>query len=1427
MSNKNYVQGLLDYIIDIKPYHSKLTQIIEEYTFTDSLTVKPTDSIFIKSKQSSIWDKVYTTDGYQRRFVLPPFISPRYSTEVNDYSFTSDKQNDYCYSTLNLPNVFQVREARGIESVKVGNSTLIEGLDYHLSHGAFSFEVLPNSKWQQTNLKNVETKLFNFATSKWDTSPIPSNNGSIISLPESGGFLLADVNVNFDNLNPDSWTIICTDVSHDKIFEVITPTFEGTSTPPPANQNDYWYDSANNILYKWISGAWTEVIITDSMIINAIDHSTWNIPHNLNNKNLMWEIFVETPSGLSTGVLTDVILSDFNNGIINFNRPYSGKIRIFSVPSLNSFIVPITDSSKKWTITHNFNTLKIIAQVFIDQPGRGLTPVLPESLIIVDNNTIEIHFSKSIYGKVLIIPAETSIDQIIPATSWDINSPNIGLSPIVQVFTIDSGSLQQIIPKAINIIDNDNIQILFTKTISGYITIAPIVEGYWFTIYSKLKGSLGTIRSNTLFTGNNIQFSAIALPITKIGAKATISLQPGISLQPTTDVGEIWSLIKVNPIVCEPAQVIRTGLASINAKSLWTTIVGTLAQTVIDCEYDPTLIKIYKNGTLLSSTEFTATNGTTITLVDMCAQDDVFLIRSIIPQEWHLTCITATPTTATFEAVGSVSGILGFYDLLQTEVSQINVINQVLITCTPGIRLMTVGDSIVFMLGYDGGELDASGFDGVELDVIDYEECFTHINSNLPVPQFIPFTASFINAPAETWTFMFQEGTNDFTVVGSISGPQKNATIGEEYENGIIRLRIVSSLEPIDVFQIYVPGYIPDYMSRMVARGELIDGDKISLRIYDKKPNYLVHGSLTGFTQPAVLGEYYWNGKIGFFLDLPKYRVSDEPSVIQEIRTGQVTLTDGTQITFNRPPRFDADDERLNLTYHEAAWTNAKLNDPTHQFLISSSTRGYLPAAVVGTRYKDLETVDNYPNVCSAFDFTIDTSSTSSFTIAIEGTKYKPFHLQQMVILTGGLGDTLQINTFQEDKFLFKTDRLQLELGSINDEFIFNNAANKLELNTARTIPTYLLAAVNNHEFTTGYELDILDGTGFDTIDATLPIVPGEQFPAIPDRGDRFNVFLSNVKDVHIGTISWQFDTDAQFYRQVIDVEDNFVSNYLTLNTNLTFEVQQADEYNQLVGTLITDHLSVLERIRLKDLVDVSMEDKLVLVVKKYDVDTVNANITFGDRGIGYDNIGYDLFPYDNYEANNVYRIKLKDNNHVAPNTNYISTAISDFGLSVIISHPTGEAGYEDVAYDIGGYALLLDAVDVFKQLEPAKFGPRYVTKYTLVNVDRIASIVTIELPGTNLTIGVSTNIDDLDGTRLIEGIDYGITLLSAQFGINFPAIPVDLDLFYLATPVINNPVGLYEYQIDTWVLLSTAIVNPTYRIDMINVQPIIVFGYE
>lgn len=73
------------------------------------------------------------------------------------------------------------------------------------------------------------------------------------------------------------------------------------------------------------------------------------------------------------------------------------------------------------------------------------------------------------------------------------------------------------------------------------------------------------------------------------------------------------------------------------------------------------------------------------------------------------------------------------------------------------------------------------------------------------------------------------------------------------------------------------------------GQGTLASGDTITFETYSRTPSYLVHGSVSGWQEPAVVGEYYFNGKIGFLIETPLGALYENGVLLEE--TSQHTWT--------------------------------------------------------------------------------------------------------------------------------------------------------------------------------------------------------------------------------------------------------------------------------------------------------------------------------------------------------------------------------------------------------------------------------------------------------------------------------------------------------------------------------------------------------
>lgn len=153
--NSQYVAALVDYIRDVKPYHSKLTDVIEEYQFSDRMSVKITDSNSSKLKIDSTWitnyfssgDSSYRSTSVKGLFsnlsegfisnVLPSPGRHQIGRDEIIELFTPTSYSKQAYDGLGASRVF-VETDRDRTQLQ----EFIEGHEYFVSHGAFQFQIL-------------------------------------------------------------------------------------------------------------------------------------------------------------------------------------------------------------------------------------------------------------------------------------------------------------------------------------------------------------------------------------------------------------------------------------------------------------------------------------------------------------------------------------------------------------------------------------------------------------------------------------------------------------------------------------------------------------------------------------------------------------------------------------------------------------------------------------------------------------------------------------------------------------------------------------------------------------------------------------------------------------------------------------------------------------------------------------------------------------------------------------------------------------------------------------------------------------------------------------------------------------------------------------------------------------------------------------
>ena len=153
--SSQYIQSLASFILDTKPYHSKLTEIVEEYQLADTVNVKIGENIFWRVKDKAAWPYTFFSGGNAANRTLhiqqvpAPYLL---GLTVNDDPLNNlgrwKAYRDENVDMLNVPLVFSKTQFDGpgiAEAwLEVGGTNVqpyVEGIDYLQSHGAMQVQI--------------------------------------------------------------------------------------------------------------------------------------------------------------------------------------------------------------------------------------------------------------------------------------------------------------------------------------------------------------------------------------------------------------------------------------------------------------------------------------------------------------------------------------------------------------------------------------------------------------------------------------------------------------------------------------------------------------------------------------------------------------------------------------------------------------------------------------------------------------------------------------------------------------------------------------------------------------------------------------------------------------------------------------------------------------------------------------------------------------------------------------------------------------------------------------------------------------------------------------------------------------------------------------------------------------------------------------
>lgn len=150
-----YTQSLIDFVIDTKPYRCKLTEVTEEYQFSDSIHVNIEEVSSIKTLHKAAWTFGFFSSGnpsqssiLAQRVVTPDFNGLEINSDPSNNPGRWKAGRDENTDMAAVPLVFSKKQIDGSGIADAwleidGTSVLpyVEGHDFYQGRGSFEFQV--------------------------------------------------------------------------------------------------------------------------------------------------------------------------------------------------------------------------------------------------------------------------------------------------------------------------------------------------------------------------------------------------------------------------------------------------------------------------------------------------------------------------------------------------------------------------------------------------------------------------------------------------------------------------------------------------------------------------------------------------------------------------------------------------------------------------------------------------------------------------------------------------------------------------------------------------------------------------------------------------------------------------------------------------------------------------------------------------------------------------------------------------------------------------------------------------------------------------------------------------------------------------------------------------------------------------------------
>lgn len=1357
--NSQYVQSLVDFILDTKPYHSKLTETIEEYQFFDNMNVKIEERFLNRTKMDSTWLYNYfsSENPSQRQMTLGRVYNPIFcqDTEAVTYSELTDMAGvPFVYSKKNMIDhpgpsaVFIQRADKTIEPLQ-------ESLDFFTNHGAFQFRIIQTQNTNQfTHIASSQAQMLSLDADVGDTvaradldkvfqlSALPvSTLGNWVELQQ------ALLNPLYVSTLDENIVAAATAKTRSAALDISTPQSAVRRVGALLDEIQLKVDAHPD--------AQVQIEIDALRAILAVPNLPQSYEALLNFLAIHPEIdvdetyyknkFQELSSPLFFYQFSDTGIRE--SGLVNYSDVLTPSLRVYQIrPDFNGSYeewILTAMPGDYWQITGSTSGFVGYVESGADFFSIGKIAFKTEMLGSAVTGTI-----------VSLIPDhKITIHKNAPLETWNIIKVNSIAHSRPQLVSDSYGKIQ-------NLSGATGLVTLLDPTLPTTTVILEAREGgliFDLTSTEDLNHQ-GIATVNQVFNDGRLGFTIVpgVTPFRK-GDRFYIAIENKPASAIDLDLGYGYDLnpydgdsyVYNNTDPADPNYNRKIGwwydcrftdfdVASLNlvvgeeaiSGRMWRmrALPGVPLATLKKDSSGPNYIVDLTEPTSGSLPDPGLTSIPVLSMPgDANPDPDLFAFYSTsFVVEW------SDDGFLTFENVGVVP-VGGSFESAEHGIS---------FTLPPASKPYIAVSSDDGSARVEGGDVFSFTIRNPFPELVDIPIGIISPN----VPRLILHSDSFYEAPAAHWTVKFNTPSN-YTVVGvsvengtEIVNDTRNITDGLSYHDHDIHFTIVPTP------QIYA-------------------GDVFVFDTFEEKPSYLVHGSLTGWTKPAKMGKYYWNGKIGFKLTLPEWNVYvngdqvDAASVGVSVSRIREDITSVTYIvTFVTPGNYMVSRSDVGVIGHMS---------PTDQF-------------------KD-----------KFITFNLDGTTVQELKIDINAHQYPLFNAQDTIIVKQAIaardprqGDSIVVEKPEAGKLQISLSQSSADISALAPITIDQRF---IDISTGQDIPLSVTSPYAN----------VLQGF--------LPMIAThyDNYPSIAEFRDSATriEYRSAANGQLIGTVKpltlnldepTVFEWDLDFYNAYLPL--NAEANVITMGTG----------WNDKLRAHITESIKFLigggplaENFLFREIVAVDMNESYSLNVR---MDLANAfSVVLADGPFegflsGWDNHEYDNEPigYDEGHPPDIVSL-LSKFNITQPEIEDILTMWAFFVNDRVNPPTTAEQWqfiYDNLPLDpnpgtgtnLGfGYPLTGMAIDIVDRSLDASateiqeamvvaardFGnPHDMYAYGLGNLDEIpneiAMMFTTSLPPIPASIEPGTTYDQLD-TPLYAVVP------SRVFEINFSGTPSQL----------------------------------------------------